>query len=293
MLVKWGSYVGDNGFVFDSKGLQMSDFQLGVIGGGNMAEAILRGVIRGNFLPHSEVVASEPLLDRRRHLGRLLNISTVEDNSVPASCKRILLAVKPQKMPHVLERIAPVVRDDATVMSIAAGVSTDMIDKGLGNKGAIVRIMPNTPMLVGAGMCAIAPGPRAAEADLAFTEKLFGICGRVVRVNETMMDAVTAVSGSGPAYFFYLVEAMIEAGVAEGLDEDIARMLAVETCLGAGRMLSESEDPPEVLRARVTSPQGTTQRAIEAMDSANVRIALVDAVRKAAARSRELSSPEE
>jgi pyrroline-5-carboxylate reductase len=135
-----------------------------------------------------------------------------------------------------------------------------------------------------------AAGPRATREDVQWTERLFGSCGRTVVVEESMLDAVTAVSGSGPAYFFYLVEAMIEAGMAEGLDEATARTLAVQTLAGAARLLAETGEPPQVLRARVTSPGGTTQRAIETLESSGVRAALARAVRAAAQRRRELGS---
>ena len=275
--------------LWTGKDFNMSQYQFGVIGGGNMAEAILRGVIRGNFLEHNSIVVSEPVMDRRRHIGMTLNISAVDDNAVAARCPRILLAIKPQKMGEVLAGISSAVGADATVISIAAGISAAFIDKALGHRGRIVRVMPNTPMLVGAGMSAMAAGPRATAEDMAFVQRLFGVCGRVTQVEESQIDAVTAVSGSGPAYFFYMTEAMIEAGIAEGLDSDTARLLAIETCLGAGKMLSECGEDPSVLRARVTSPNGTTQRAIETMDAAKVKQSMVTAIRAAAQRSRELA----
>jgi len=266
----------------------MADYQLGVIGAGNMAEAVLRGVIRANVLTHGAIVASDPAFKRRQKLTGELSITCVDDNASAASCPRVLLAVKPQVMVKVLDEIAPRVRDDATVISIAAGVSTAVIDERLGGRGRIVRVMPNTPMLVGAGVSAIAPGPRANDDDLRWTRALFAASGTAVMVGEEMMDAVTAVSGSGPAYFFYLIEAMIAAGAAEGLDPDVAAMLAAETCAGAARLLAESGQPPEGLRARVTSPGGTTQRAIETLDAAGVKGKLIEAIRAAADRSREL-----
>jgi pyrroline-5-carboxylate reductase len=148
--------------------------------------------------------------------------------------------------------------------------------------------MPNTPKLVGAGVSAICAGPRATDADLQWTRQLFAASGQVVRVDEPMIDAVTAVSGSGPAYFFYLIEAMIQAGVAEGLPQDIATQLAVATCAGSAKLLAQTGVASHELRAKVTSPKGTTQAAIEAMDAAGVKSALVKAIRAAATRSREL-----
>ncbi|MFB3892072.1 MAG: pyrroline-5-carboxylate reductase [Phycisphaerae bacterium] len=266
----------------------MARYQLGVIGGGNMAEAILRGVLRGNFLPHNAIIASDPVFDRRQHITRNVGVSCVDDNAVPASCPTVLLAVKPQVMGGVLDGIARHVSPDALIVSIAAGIPTSFIDSHLGGRGRIVRVMPNTPMLAGAGMSALAVGPRATEADLRQAERYFSASGQTVIVTEEQLDAVTAVSGSGPAYFFYLVEAMIEAGVAEGLAEDTAAALAVQTCVGAAKLLSDSRERPEVLRRKVTSPGGTTQRAIETMEATGVKKAIVAAIRAAAARSREL-----
>ena len=266
----------------------MAGYQLGVIGAGNMAEAVLRGLIRGNLLSHNAIIGSDPLFARRQRLTQELGVTCVEDNLIPAACHRVLLAVKPQMMGEVLDAIAPAVEQDATVISIAAGITTAFIDEKLTGKGHIVRVMPNTPMLVGAGVAAVAAGPRATQDELAWTVKLFAASGKAFVLGEELIDAATAVSGSGPAYFFYLIEAMIAAGVAEGLDHDAAAMLATQTCAGAARLLMETDEPPEGLRARVTSPGGTTQRAIETLEAAGVKDKLIEAIRAAAARSREL-----
>jgi pyrroline-5-carboxylate reductase len=272
---------------------RMVNYELGIIGSGNMAQAIVRGATAAGFLKAGAIVASDMAPAAREAMARL-GATAVEDNAVPAACPRVLLAVKPQQMKDVLSSLAVKpgagagVRADATVISIAAGIRTARLDEWLGGRGRIVRVMPNTPMLVGAGMSAVAAGPRATEADLSWTEGLFASSGRTVRVGEELMDAVTAVSGSGPAYLFYLAEAMIAAGVAEGLPADIARTLAAQACLGASKLLIESGEAPEALRARVTSPNGTTHRAIETLDAANVKDAFLRAVRAAAERSREL-----
>lgn len=268
----------------------MAEYTLGIIGAGNMAEAILRGALRGGVLEAGQVLAAEPRPQRREQLAGELAVATTADNAAAARCARVLLAVKPQVMDEALTSVAGAVGDDATVITIAAGVSTARIDAALAGRGRIVRVMPNTPMLVGAGVSAVAPGPRASDEDLAYVRALLATAGSVVDVEEGMMDAVTAVSGSGPAYFFYLVEAMIAAGVAEGLPEGTASMLAGATCAGAGKLLMESGEAPATLRARVTSPGGTTQRAIESLDADGVAGALRKAVRAAAERSRELGA---
>lgn len=265
----------------------MGSYELGIIGAGNMAEAIVRGVVRAEVLKGGAILAADPSAERRRVL-EVLGAACTAHNTDVAACPRVLLAVKPQVLPRVLTEIAEAVGPQATVISIAAGVTTSAIDQRLGGRGRIVRVMPNTPMLVGCGASAIAAGPRATQEDLTWTQRLFAAGGITCQVEEELMDAVTAVSGSGPAYFFYLIEAMVAAGVAEGLPETIARALAAATCTGAGRMLTETGESAQVLRARVTSPGGTTQRAIESLQAAQVKDALIAAVRAAAERSREL-----
>jgi pyrroline-5-carboxylate reductase len=266
----------------------MSDFALGVIGAGNMAEAILRGALGAGVVAKGDVVVADPSPARRELFTAQLHVQAVTDNALPAACPHVLLAVKPQIMAAVLEGIAEKVSDEALVISIAAGVPTATIHQGLCGRGRIVRVMPNTPMLVEAGISALAAGPGARRAEMDWAVRLFAACGKTVIVEEPLIDAVTAVSGSGPAYFFYLIEAMVAAGVAEGLPENVARQLAVETCRGSAELLRRSGETPQALRAKVTSPNGTTQAAIETLDAAGTKDALVQAVRRAAERSREL-----
>ena len=262
---------------------------MAVIGGGNMGEALLRGILGANLLAHDRVVAAEPLMQRRQVLTQQLNVSTVADISQASGAMQYVLAVKPQKMDEVLPALAGVLPESgALVVSIAAGISTAYLADRLGERARIVRAMPNTPMLVGCGCTGICRGPRATDEDMTFVQRLFAVSGEALVVDEPAIDAVTAVSGSGPAYFFYLIEAMVAAGVAEGLDEETALALARHTCSGAARLLGDTGERPSVARAKVTSPGGTTQAAIQAMDAAGVRDALVSAVRAAAARSREL-----
>jgi len=266
----------------------MINYELGVIGAGNMAEAILRGVVSSGYLDRDSIVAYDPVIAREQMLAIELGILCARDNTMTGACPHVLLAVKPYIVAEVLDQIKPVVTAETTIISIAAGVTTKLIDERLEGKGRIVRVMPNTPMLVGAGMSAIAAGPRATNDDVHWTQRLFSASGLTVVVEEDMIDAVTAVSGSGPAYFFYLIEAMTAAGVAEGLDPVVAEMLATRTCLGAGKLLASTHKTPEELRKQVTTPGGTTQAAIETMDAAGVKEALTAAVRAAAERSREL-----
>ena len=267
------------------------NYELGVIGGGNMAEAIVGAAVRSGFLPADTIVVADPAAARREKLAGELGVTCVETNDAPACCPRVLLAVKPQVMGDMLQADAKKFRDDALVISIAAGVSTAFFDARLAGRGRIVRVMPNTPMLVGEGASAVCAGPRATRDDVAWTRRLFTSGGGLgVEVKEKLMDAVTCVSGSGPAYFFYFIEAMVEAGVEEGLSPAVALQLATQTCLGAARLLSETHEDPAELRRRVTSPGGTTQRAIETLDAAGVKDGIIAALRACAKRSRELGA---
>jgi pyrroline-5-carboxylate reductase len=271
--------------------LLMSNYELGVVGGGSMAEAIVGGALRAGFLAAGQIVVAEPLAERREKLAGDWGISCVADNATAAACPRVLLAVKPQVMADALTGAATAVSPDALVIGIAAGLSTGWYDERLGGTGRIVRVMPNTPLLVGAGASGLCAGPRAAKTDLAWVRQLLTCGGGLaVELDEPEMDALTALSGAGPAYFFYLIEAMVAAGAAEGLSPADAAALTVQTCAGAAKLLEATGQTPEELRRRVTSSGGVTQRAIEILDAAGVKDRLVEAIRAAAARSRELGA---
>jgi pyrroline-5-carboxylate reductase len=266
----------------------MLDYELGVIGAGNMATAILRGVIETDCLPKNAIVAYDPDVKREQLLALEFGILCAQSLNTPGSCPRILLSVKPQVMDSVLEAIADTIRPDTTVISIAAGITTEHIDRKLGGKGHIVRVMPNTPMLVRCGVSAIAGGPRATPEDVHWVQRLFAASGLTIVMDESMLDAVTGLSGSGPAYLFYLIEAMTEAGVREGIDPDIAGMMATQTCIGAGKLLAQTGRTPAELRRMVTTPGGTTEAAVNHLDAREVRESIAAAISAATARSREL-----
>ena len=269
----------------------MSGTQLVIVGAGNMGEALLRGVLGADLVAADRIVAVEPRQQRRDEIAAALSIATVADIPDAPPAARYVLAVKPQQMAAALPGVKAALPDGgALVISIAAGISTGYLAAGLGAGARLIRAMPNTPMLVGRGCTGFCRGPGATDEDVAFAQALFAAGGEAFVVDEPSIDAVTAVSGSGPAYFFYLVEAMAAAGVAEGLDADTALSLARQTCAGAAELLIESGEDPSVLRTKVTSPGGTTQAAIECMDAAGVKTALNTAVRAAAARSRQLGS---
>jgi len=268
-------------------------YELGIIGAGNMAEAIARGVTAKKLLQPNEIIAADVAPARRELFERELKIKAVEQNAdVARQARVILLSVKPQMMAEALAALAPAMSEQTLVVSIAAGISTAFIEKHLGGgkRWRVVRVMPNTPMLVGEGMSGIARGANASDEDMATVRRLFESAGEVVEVTEDKMNAVTAMSGSGPAYFFLLVEQMIAAGVDMGLSPLHARQLAAKTALGAAKMLATSSDDPAELRRKVTSPGGTTHAAITHMQAQNVPQAIVDAIKAAERRGRELGS---
>ena len=262
---------------------------LGFIGAGNMAEAMARGVLRAELFAKDALVAADISEERRAVFADELGVRVTADAAeVVRDADVIVLAVKPQQLDAVLEAVAPEATADKVFVSIAAGAPTSRIEAALGEGSRVVRVMPNTPMLVGEGMSALCAGSRATEADTALAERICGCAGETVIVDEAHMDAVTAVSGSGPAYFFHMVEQMIEAGVAEGLDPEVALRLAKQTALGAARLMLEFDHPPAELLRRVTSPGGTTHAAFEVVAEHAADKAWVAAIRRAAARSREL-----
>jgi pyrroline-5-carboxylate reductase len=261
--------------------------RIGFFGAGNMAEALARGLLAAGT-PVSSIIASDVAEARRKLFAHDLRVAVTNDNrEVLAKSDIAIFAVKPQNMPELLAIISGPAHGKLFI-SICAGVSTAFIEKELGDAPRVVRAMPNTPMLVGAGAAAIARGKYATDDDLAAARAIFETAATVIIVKEQLMDAVTAVSGSGPAYFFYLVEAITDAGVKLGLPKDAALALARQTAFGAGKLLASSPDAPEELRRKVTSPGGTTFAAIAKMDEAGVKAAVIRAVEAAAARSKEL-----
>jgi len=265
-------------------------YELGILGAGNMAEAIVRGVLSAGRITANHIIAADVSQQRRELFETQLKVKTTDDNrAVAAQSKILLLSVKPQMSKAVLEGIADVVHPDATIISIMAGISSHYIDAALGGNRRVVRTMPNTPMLVGEGMAAIAAGQHATAQDLAKARELFESAASVIEVREDQIDAVTAVSGSGPAYFFFLVEQMIAAGVNQGLSAEQAHLLASKTALGAARMLVDSTDSPAELRRKVTSPGGTTHAAITTMEKMQLPAIVQAAMQACADRSRELA----
>jgi pyrroline-5-carboxylate reductase len=260
--------------------------KLVVVGGGKMGEALVSGVLRARWARARDIVVVEQLDTRRAQLSALQPDVTVTA-TVPPRSEGVVLAVKPFDVPEASAAIAATA--PRRVLSIAAGVTIAQLEKLLGTI-PVLRAMPNTPALVGAGAAALAPGHHAEPADMEWAEGVLASVGLVVRVTEKMLDAVTGLSGSGPAYVFLVAEALVDAGVAAGLDRETSAALTRQTLLGSARLLDESGDLPEALRAAVTSPGGTTAAALRVLEQRAVRAAFLDAVLAATERSRELGS---
>lgn len=256
---------------------------LAFIGAGNMAEALIRGLLAGQVVTADRIIAHDVRADRLEELRKTYGIRT---GSV-ANADILILAVKPQQISAVL--LSFLLPPSSFILSIAAGITTGRIERELGGTPRVVRVMPNTPALVGAGAAAYCRGQFATDDDLAVTETILRAVGTAVRVEESAMDAVTALSGSGPAYIFYVAEAMIAAGVKAGLDENVARALTIQTILGAGKMLAETGEAPGELRRKVTSPGGTTEAALKVMADRQLLETFSAAIAAARNRGAELS----
>ncbi len=263
--------------------------RLAILGGGKIGEALLSGLLRGGRST-ADIVVAEKHAERAAYLAATYGVKTLDPAAAVAVSRTLILAVKPQDLDVLLAELRPVVGPEHVVVSVAAGVTTAHIEAALADGVPVVRCMPNTPALVDEAMTAISPGAHASEEHLAIAESLMAAVGRVVRVPESQLDAVTALSGSGPAYFFYLVEAMIDAGILLGLPRTLAAELIVQTAIGSAVMLRDSGEHPVQLREAVTSPGGTTIAAIRELEVHGVRAAMLAAVEAACLRSRELGA---
>lgn len=268
-----------------------TQFEIGLIGAGNAAEGIVHGVLRRSMLLDDRIIASDPHEQRRQLFADRFRIRVTDDNRfVVENSYIIILAVKPQQFQDVVGQVADLVRPDHLVVSIMAGVSTKSIEAALpGDNQRVVRVMPNLPMHVGEGMAGVYCGRHAQEVDRLHAQRIFDAGGKsIVIEDESLMDAVTAVSGSGPAYFYYFVESLIRAGEQAGLTHQEAAILAKQSCLGAAKMMLESGDSPEMLRKKVSSPGGTTEAAINCMNKNGVDALLQEGFLAAWHRSQEL-----
>jgi pyrroline-5-carboxylate reductase len=264
--------------------------RIAILGAGVMGETLLSAILRSGR-PAVDLVISEKREERAAELRETYGVTVAGNAEAVADADVVLLVVKPQDVRALLEEIAGSVRPGSIVVSLAAGIRIAAMVAALPDGVAVIRAMPNTPALVGEGMFGISPGPGVGEEKLAEVVSLLESGGKVVVVDESKQDGVTAVSGSGPAYVFYLAEAMVAGGIEAGLDEETARTLTAQTLVGASKLLAESDDSAEELRRRVTSPNGTTHAAITTFDERGVKDGLVAGVLACAARSAELSGP--
>ncbi|MBD0738479.1 pyrroline-5-carboxylate reductase [Streptomyces sp. CBMA29] len=270
-------------------GMTAQKQKVAVLGTGKIGEALLSGMIRAGWAPDDLLVtARRP--ERAEELRARYGVEAVTNAEAAKAADTLILAAKPQDMGALLDELAAHVPADRLVISAAAGIPTAFFEERLADGIAVVRVMPNTPVLVDEGMSVISAGRHATEAHLARTEAIFKPVGKTLRVPEKQQDAATALSGSGPAYFYYLVEAMTDAGILLGLPRAQAHDLIVQSAIGAAVMLRDSGEHPVKLREAVTSPAGTTINAIRELENHGVRAALLAALEAARDRSRELAS---
>ena len=259
------------------------------IGGGNMAEALIKGLLSGLGVTPQQIMATDVVPERRTYMQTTYGITASADNKhAVQESTVVILAVKPQIMPMILEEIAPVVNSEKLVISIAAGITLQTLQRALGDSRRVVRVMPNTPALVLAGAAGISPGKAATAQDVALVERIFNAVGRAIVVSDEMMDVVTGLSGSGPAFIFALIEGLADGGVLMGLARQTATLLAAQTVLGAAKMVLETGKHPGELKDMVTSPAGTTIAGMHALESGGLRGLMMEAVRRATERSEAL-----
>ncbi|MEV7772880.1 pyrroline-5-carboxylate reductase [Kitasatospora sp. NPDC086791] len=263
--------------------------KIAFLGTGKIGEALLSGLLRAGKDP-ADVLVTARRPERAAELAARYGVVAVSNAEAAKLADTLILAVKPQDMGTLLEELAPHVGADRLVISAAAGVPTAWFEERLAAGTPVVRVMPNTPVLVDEGMSVISAGSCATEEHLARTEEIFSSVGKALRLPESQQDAATALSGSGPAYFYFLVEAMTDAGILLGLPRQVAHDLIVQSAIGASVMLRDSGEHPVKLREAVTSPAGTTISAIRELENHGVRAALLGALEAARDRSRELAS---
>lgn len=272
----------------------LSEKRLAVLGVGMMGGALARGLVRAGAMPPENITLFDTHRARVEHIASDLggeapaNVAESARDAV-VGADIVLIAVKPGVVPTVLTQVAPALSENHLVISIAGGVRTGKMEEIVGGKVPVIRVMPNTPALVGEGVTALTRGSHATDQHFSLAEALFAAVGRTAEVEERLMDAVTGLSGSGPAYVYLLIEALMDGGVKAGLTRETARLLAAQTVYGAAKMVLDSEEHPAQLRDNVTTPGGTTIAGLTVLERAGIRVALMDAVEAAAQRSRELS----
>jgi pyrroline-5-carboxylate reductase len=263
--------------------------RIGFLGAGKMATALAQGWIQAGLAVRDQVCASDPISTARDHFTKTTGAAALTENArVLAQSEIVVLAVKPQNMPDLLGEIRPLLQPHQLLISIAAGITLAQIADAVGADKRIIRVMPNAPCLVGASASAFTPSAAATTIDVQRTEQLLGSVGRAVQVPEKMLDAVTGLSGSGPAFVFVMIEALADGGVRMGLPRDLALMLAAQTVLGSAKMLLDTGLHPAALKDMIASPAGTTIAGLHALERGGFRAALTDAVEAATLRAVEL-----
>jgi pyrroline-5-carboxylate reductase len=270
--------------------MSLQNKTIAFIGAGNMGGALIHALLKNGTVTKDQLIVTDVALERTEYFAKSFGIQAHCDNVAAVDAADVVfLAIKPQQMSEVLAGFKSKVGNSKLVVSIAAGVTAARIERELGGRTRVVRAMPNTAALVGAGAAAVAKGAYATDDDLTVAETILGAVGICVRVEERFIDAVTALSGSGPAYVFFVTEAMIKAGVTAGLSKDLAKKLAIQTVYGAAKLLVEGGEEPESLRRKVTSPGGTTEAALKVMSERKLAEIFAEAILAAEKRSRELS----
>ncbi|MCX9085059.1 MAG: pyrroline-5-carboxylate reductase [Candidatus Methanoperedens sp.] len=266
----------------------LANKKIGFIGTGKMGEALIKGLIHARLVPSENIYASDMDIAKLKMLEKDLRINICSGNcDAVVNSDVLIIAVKPQIVPSVLSEIKSSIKNQL-IISIAAGVTIDTFEKNLSPGTKVVRVMPNIAATVEEAACAISPGSSVSKEDLDIAVNIFNAIGKAVQLQESLMDAVTGLSGSGPAYIFMIIEAMADGGVHEGLDRNTARLLAAQTVLGAAKMVLDGPTHTGELKDMVTSPGGTTIRGLRVMEEQGVRIAMMNAVIAACERSKEL-----
>ncbi len=268
--------------------LSKSKYQVGLIGVGVMGEALISGLVSSRF-PKAQIVFTEKRADRAREISSKYGAREVDLTELAKSSDVILLVVKPQDLEQLLVSIEADLNKSATLVSFAAGKTTNFVSKIVGPNISIIRVMPNTPTLIGLGMAAISLGKSVNTEQAKFVSEFLATCGKVISIEENLQDAVTALSGSGPAYFFAFVEEMIKSGISLGLSSDQATTLAIQTMVGSAAMLEQSGKSATTLRENVTSPNGTTAAALQVFSDSNLGAIVTKAMTAARDRSQELA----
>ena len=271
----------------------MAEYKICILGTGNMGEAILKGILTAGLFTKKEIIVTDASEERLSYINGRYNVKTTKNNvKAAASSKYIVITVKPAIVKSLMEEIMRAVDGTKLLISVAAGVPIDKIHRWLKKEVPIIRVMPNTPVLVLEGAAVIAPGPGVKDADIEGVRKIFDSVGKSLILSEEYLNAVTGLSGSGPAYIFTIIEALADGGVKVGLPRQAAILLAAQTVLGAAKMVLESGEHPARLKDMVTSPGGTTIEGLYRLEAAGIRAALISAVEHATKRAEELGRKE-